>query len=203
MSLLSRLFHVLFYRFATTSVRALFRIGWRLEVRGESHIPKHGPVILAANHRSFADPPLVGVATAREVHFLAKQELFRFGPFGWLIRQLNAHPLKRSGDVGALRAANRILEQGLVLIVFPEGKRMKTDHLGQPKPGVGMLAAVAKCPIVPTYVHNSGHFMKFRKLRVVFGHPIHVHGQPSYRHTADEVMKQIQKLKDGVLKSEK
>src|SRR5207253_1193849 len=79
---------------------------------------------IAATHRSFADPPLVGVSVPREVHFLAKRELFRFKPFGWLIGQLNAHPLnRRAGDVSAIRQAQRILKDGHVLIVFPEGRR--------------------------------------------------------------------------------
>jgi 1-acyl-sn-glycerol-3-phosphate acyltransferase len=141
---------------------------------------------------------VVGISTPREVHFLAKEELFRFKPFGWLIRRLNAHPLNRKGDVAAFKLAQRILEEGYALIVFPEGRRSKTDHLAKPKAGVGLLAIRTGCPVVPTYIHNTGHLKKFRRAQVHFGSPLQAKSFHSSQAISEEVMRQIQRLKDRV-----
>lgn len=177
-------------------VRLCFLIIWRLDVRGLSHVPPQGAVIIAGNHRSYADPPVISISLRREVHFMAKRELFSFGPFAWLISSLNAHPLNRSSAVEALKAAQEILSNGDALIMFPEGRRMKTDELGPPKSGVGMLAKTTGTPVIPAYVHNSAYMKYFRKVSVSFGPAI----VPAYFHTYDalaaEVMRQIQLLKD-------
>ncbi len=199
MPLVSRIFHRILYDGAKNVARIFFTLGWRLSVQGKGRIPRKGPVIFAAHHRSYADPPLIGSTVPRDVHFLAKRELFNFRPFGWLIGQLNAHPLNRkAGDVGAIRAAQRLLKDGHALIVFPEGRRSKTDNLARPKAGVGMLAFLASCPVVPTYIHNSGHLVKFRKVIIRFGPPLYPHTFDSYQALAEGVMRQIQKMKEEI-----
>ena len=173
-----------------------FRLGWRLRVNGSQNVPLAGPVIIAANHRSYADPPLVGVAVKRNVHFLAKEELFRFRPFGWLISTLNAHPLRRgASDVRAFKASRDILQQGEALILFPEGRRIREDALAPAKAGVGMLAAMAECPVIPAYIQNSAHMNQFKRLSVSFGSPLFAKNYPSYQALADDVMQQISRLK--------
>ncbi len=169
-----------------------------MKVLGLANVPKTGSVIIAANHRSFADPPVVGSAIVRAVHFMAKEELFEFGPFGWLISGLNAHPLKRTGDVGAFKLALNLLHSGCALILFPEGRRSPTTELLKPKAGVGFLSMTADCPVVPTYVHNTAYFRQFKKVVVQFGTPILPQGFESHQALADEVMKQIQKMKDAM-----
>jgi 1-acyl-sn-glycerol-3-phosphate acyltransferase len=184
------------YYFAIVVSRSFFTLGWRLKIEGVENVPRQGPIIIAANHRSYADPPLIGVSMPREVHFMAKAELFRFKPFGWLIGALNAHPLNRSGDIAAFREAQRILEAGYAVIVFPEGRRIKSDELAPPKAGVGMLSSLAKVPVVPAYIHNSNKMKKFKKIVVRFGTPLLSDSFNSYQAMADEVMKRIQKMKD-------
>jgi len=132
-----------------------------LRVRGADHIPREGSVILAPNHRSYWDPPLVGVAAPREVYFLAKQELFSgtslfARAFARLITWLHAIPLRRTaGGHRALREALRLLRQGRVIVIFPEGTRNKTRYPLLPfRRGVVFLAYRAGVPVVPTWIKN-------------------------------------------------
>ena len=183
------------YRAAKFLCYWTFRLGWRLRVVGAERIPKTGAVIFAANHRSLADPPLLGSATHHYVNFLAKEELFRFRPFGWLIFNLHAHPLNRKGgDVAAFKMARRVLADGQALIVFPEGKRSRTDDIGTPRAGVGLLAQIAKCPIIPSYLHNSAYLRHFKPLTVAFGEPIWPQPDESAQSIAERVMASIAEL---------
>jgi 1-acyl-sn-glycerol-3-phosphate acyltransferase len=162
-------------------------------------MPASGGVIVGANHRSYADPPLVGVSIPKEVHFLAKRELFLFAPFGWLISNLNAHPLNRSGDVSAFKVSQRLLEAGCVMIVFPEGRRNKSEIMAPAKAGVGLLSKITGCPIVPTYIHNSAYLKSFRKIIVTFGKPLYPEGFEDQQSLADEVMRRISELRAAIL----
>lgn len=189
----------LLYSVAKNLCYWVFKIAWRLNVQGVENVPLEGAVIIASNHRSLADPPLVGSSLPRHLHFLAKEELFSFKPFGWLIRNLNAHPLRRaSSDVRAFKAAREILGSGEGLILFPEGRRGKTDDLQAGKAGVGMLAAMSDCPVVPVYIENSGHMKSFKPITVAFGRPIRFTGFLSYQAMADGVMAEIARLKAGL-----
>jgi len=183
------------YLFIRAIATSLFRGVWRLKVVGAENVPRTGPLIVAPNHRSYADPPLVGVALPREVHFLAKKELFSFPPFGWFIRNLNAHPLNRAGDIAAFREATRILKSGGGLIIFPEGRRMDTDTLGPAKAGIGMLGALSGAPILPVYLHNSRFMVRFRRVEVHFGKPIDPKVFGSYDEIATRVMADIAALR--------
>jgi 1-acyl-sn-glycerol-3-phosphate acyltransferase len=174
----------------------IFRIFWRLRIFNLNKIPRKGPLIVCANHRSYADPPLMGVTVNRPVCFLAKEELFSFKPFGWFIYQLNARPLNRSGDVGAFKTALRVLENNGVMIIFPEGGRSKTDQFRQPKAGVGLLAKKSGAKIVPAYIHNSNRWLKGASLKVIFGDPIDPRPFETYQQVGHVVMEKIKGLKD-------
>lgn len=184
----------LFYRFCRAGLCVLYRLFWRLEVRGREHIPADGGLIVAANHRSYGDPPLVSVAMTRPLHFLAKQELFTFAPFAWLITALNAHPLNREGDIAAIRAARKVLKEGDCLIIFPEGTRSRTDELGAARAGVGLLASMSGAPILPVYLHNSGYMKAFRKVTIEFGRPFRAADlgpDASHQQIAEETLRRI------------
>ncbi len=132
---------------------ALYPLAWLLaglRVRGLDNLLP-GPLVLAANHVSNIDPVIVGLAAHREVHFLAKEELFlasRF--FARLIRSWNAWPLRRgSGDAGAIKRCRSLLAAGATVVVFPEGTRSRSGVTGRFRPGVGLLAQQSRVPVVP------------------------------------------------------
>jgi 1-acyl-sn-glycerol-3-phosphate acyltransferase len=125
----------------------------RVKVSGLEGLPQEGPLIIAANHASNVDPPLIGgwlgPALGRRPTFLAKEALFQ-GPVGVLIKSLGAEPVKAGGnDIAAYRTAKGILDQGGVVAILPEGTRSFDGVLGDPKPGVSMLATRTGTPVLP------------------------------------------------------
>ena len=115
-------------------VRAVGRVWLRLSAVGTERVPRDGALLLASNHSSLLDPPLIGCVLPRELDYLAKTELFRIPGFGALIRRLNAHPVDRSGsDSAALRLALRLLGDGRAVLVFPEGTRGAEGRLQAPR----------------------------------------------------------------------
>lgn len=162
------------YGIALAAVIAFYRSYFGLRVVGYEHIPKDGPLLIAANHVAYLDPPAVGAALApRHLSYLAKQELFSFKPFGALIGALNAFPVDRSkGDTAALKRAVALLKQGRALLVFPEGARNR-DGSAEAKNGVALIAKLSGVPVVPAYIAGS-YPAKFRRpITVVFGEPLH------------------------------
>lgn len=150
---------------------------FRIRVRGQEHIPKTGGFIIATNHASVYDPLLVGSWSSREVYFFAKKELFENKVFGEVIRRTNALPVKRGAvDRDALKASVGVINRGYGLVFFPEGTRSKTHHFLPPKPGLGLLATMARCPIIPGYVHGSNRlkdcFRGRTRLSITFGEPL-------------------------------
>jgi 1-acyl-sn-glycerol-3-phosphate acyltransferase len=152
----------------------IYRLLWRKKVYGHENIPATGGVIIAPNHVSFADPPLVGSSMKRALHFMAKQELFDLPVLGFLIRRTNAFPIRRGQqDVSALRGAIKLVKSGEPLLIFPEGSRSKDGNFRSARAGVGMIACMAQVPVVPVRIFNSGRLLKFAPLRVVFGKPLY------------------------------
>jgi glycerol-3-phosphate dehydrogenase (NAD(P)+) len=135
-------------------LQPFFRVWFRLERIGREHIPAHGAVILASNHRSFLDPFVIAVMTRRPIYFVAKKELFLFHPVvSWLLSALGAFPIDRGGsDQEAMATARAILERGDAVLMFPEGTRVRPGSLGRPKRGVGRLALETGAPVVPVAV---------------------------------------------------
>lgn len=185
--------------------------GW--EVRGRGHVPRTGGLIVASNHISFFDPPLVGTAAVRELHFLAKEELFRPPVFGSLIRAFNAIPIRRGvADLSGMTKAMEVLRDGEALIMFPEGSRMRDGELHPARPGVGMLAVGTDALIVPCYISGSdrpgGWITRRTKLRVWFG-PARswkdlagpeadlTPGRALYQRVGDGLMREIAALRAG------
>jgi len=189
---------------------------FRAEVAGVENLPARGRVILASNHRSYADPPLlVGSMVFRPVHFAAKAELFRSRFFGWLIRNLNAFPVRRWGaDREMLRRALAVLEADGALLMFPEGTRSKTNELLPPMSGIGLIAERSQAPVVPIYIHNSWRILppgssmiRPYKLYVCFGKPIPPPNCPEgkarsqlHAEFAERVMAEIKCLRADLLR---
>ena len=144
--------------------------GFRIE--GAEHIPKEGPVIIAPNHVSMVDPPLIALAVPRTVKIMAKNELFRVPVLGPLIAHLGAFPVHRGmPDRTALRRAIELLDQGWPVVIFPEGTRGDGKTLGPLEKGVLLIASKTGAPIVPTYISGTYHMLprgakKMRRSRV-------------------------------------
>lgn len=169
-----------FYRASWTLVRGVARLIWRLEVQGESHVPLEGAAIIAPNHMSLLDPPLIGVSCPRELRFIAKAELFHNRLFGGLIRRLGSFPVERgTADVGAIKTALRFLNEGRAVIIFIEGTRGTGEHLLPPTPGVTLLARQSGAPVVPTAIVGSerawprgSKLPRRAQVKVAFGQPV-------------------------------
>jgi 1-acyl-sn-glycerol-3-phosphate acyltransferase len=155
-----------------------FLIYLRMQRVGREHLPKRGPLLLAANHRSFLDPFVIGTLVRRPVYYFAKRELFDKRWQAWILNALGAFPVDRgAGDRAAMDTARMILERGDCVVLFPEGTRIRTDSLGTPRRGVGRLALEAGVPVVPIAVIGSEHVrhgwrIRPRKVRVRVGRPL-------------------------------
>jgi 1-acyl-sn-glycerol-3-phosphate acyltransferase len=168
------------YRTGWVLVRGFARLVWRLEVQGASNVPLEGGVIIAPNHLSLLDPPLIGCACPRELRYLAKAELFRNRLFARFIRRLGAFPVERgTADVGAIKTALQFLKDGRAVIIFIEGTRGTGKYLLPPTPGVTLLARQSGAPVVPTAIVGSeqawpkGSKLPHRaQVKVAFGTPV-------------------------------
>lgn len=163
------------YDFCHITFPWLFSLWLRWEVFGRENIPADGPVVIACNHLSLLDPPVLGAAATRQVHFMAKSELFRPSWFGAIIRKLGAFPVRRGAmDRDAIKTGLTILKEKKVLAVFPEGTRSKTGELGRAGGGAFMMAVKMKAKIVPAYIYGTDlkRHPGWPKVRVIFGKPM-------------------------------
>jgi glycerol-3-phosphate dehydrogenase (NAD(P)+) len=157
-------------------LQPFFHLYFRLSRIGREHIPATGPVILAANHRSFLDPFVIGTCARRPIYYVAKRELFEMHPIlSWLLSALGAFPVNRgAGDAEMIATAKTILERGDVVVMFPEGTRTRPGALGRPKRGVGRLALETGAPVVPVAVIGTeavrkGWWIRPHKVRIRIG----------------------------------
>lgn len=155
--------------------KVLFKIFLRLHVEGKENIPQDGPLVIACNHLSLLDPPVLGTAATRKVHFMAKEELF-VPILGDIYKILGAFPVRRGGaDRAAIKHGIDILTSKQVLAIFPEGTRSKTGKLGKAQPGALMMASKAKATIVPACIIGTDykrHGRIWPKVTVRFGKPM-------------------------------
>ncbi len=190
------------YNLTTFFCRAWLRIFFRLKISGMENIPRRGGFILASNHMSNLDPIVVSSSCPRQVHFMAKEELFRNKLFGWYIARLNAFPVKRaSADLSAIKQAIRRVGRGGGLLLFPEGTRQPEGRLGAPQEGVGFLAATLQVPVVPVFVRGTGVALppgaskvKVHPIRVWFGRQRLVERGMPHQAIADLIMEDIRQL---------
>lgn len=143
------------YALARNIVSFFFHIIYKITVTGKENIPTaRGGYIIASNHVSNLDPPMVGIIFRGKYAFMAKDELFHVNPlFTWLITRLGAFPVKRGAkDLAVIDKALECLDKGRIFVIFPEGTRSKTGELGKPKSGVAITAIRAAVPVVPVFV---------------------------------------------------
>jgi 1-acyl-sn-glycerol-3-phosphate acyltransferase len=196
----------LHYRIGRAALLILARVLWRFRSTGGERVPAEGPVLIACNHVSNWDPILVGLGVRREIHFVAKEELFRNLFLRKLIQAYNAMPMRRGVlDRKGLKQATGVLTSGGVLLVFPEGTRSRTGELRKARPGIGFIGGTTGAPVVPAYITGSQNlreaFRRRRGLSVVYGEPMPP-ARPTttdgYRELAERIMAEIAKLKREV-----
>lgn len=160
-----------FYRLIRGLARLLMALLFPVRAEGAHFLPPEGPVILCGNHISLRDPVAVACAVDREVHFMAKKELFSTKLFGRILRALNAFPVDRgAADLSAMRAAFSVLKQDEVLGIFPQGTRDLTGKGIKMENGVSMIALRSRAPVVPVLI--LGPYRLFRPIRLIFGPPV-------------------------------
>lgn len=138
-------------------VHRFCRFYFGLELRGTEHIPATGPVIIAPNHQTFADPPLVTIPVRRPVYYMAWSRLFEIPVLGWLIRRLRAFPVQiDSSDPRATRETVRLLQAGEAVMIFPEGGRSPDGRVHRFKLGAFRLAVSLGVPVLPVTI-TGGH----------------------------------------------
>jgi glycerol-3-phosphate dehydrogenase (NAD(P)+) len=166
------------YALARLILVPFFRIYFRLERIGTEHLPRSGPLLLAANHRSFLDPFVIGALARRPVYYVAKRELFESRWQAWILNSLGAFPVDRGhGDQDAMATARAILRRGDCVVIFPEGTRVRSETLGRPRRGVGRLALETGARVVPVAVIGTedvrhGWRIRPRKVRIRCGAPL-------------------------------
>lgn len=157
-----------FVRYVTMGVYKLF---YNFHIEGTENIPQDRALVMASNHRSYADPVILTMPMKKPVTYMAKEELFKNKLFGWFITKLGAFPVKRgTGDMQVIDDAVNILESGRHLVIFPEGTRSKDGKVGKGKTGVALIAARSGADVLPCGIIFEGEKLHFRsKLTLRFG----------------------------------
>ncbi len=195
--------------------RALYKFYFRWRVFNPERVPLTGPVILASNHSSFLDPPLVGAGVTRGINYLARENLFRFPVLGWILHQWQVVPVDREGGgaKGLKAILDRLLDGGAI-ILFPEGTRTRDGQIQPARSGIGLTVIKSEAPVVPVRVF--GTFQAYnRHMRIPLPHRVAVkYGKPMlfqqlraeakvcskarlkqiYQQVADEIMDAITSL---------
>ena len=179
-------------------VRPLIRAAFHLEVSGEENVPRSGPAILAPNHDSMWDVPVLVVASPRRVVFMAHRDVFATSWKRWLFTELGGFPV--SSGAGAIRSAAEVLRAGRLLGLFPEGTRVASE-LGEFRPGAARLALSLGVPIVPVGISGTGDIMpagsvlpRPARVKVSFGDPLDVpraEGQAARKRKVPELTEEL------------
>ncbi|RJQ42754.1 MAG: 1-acyl-sn-glycerol-3-phosphate acyltransferase [Nitrospiraceae bacterium] len=174
------MFISLLYNLAKIIIRLIIRINGGLEVKSKENVPLTGGVIIAANHISYLDPPIVGAVLPRRATFMARKGLFEMPILGWAIKQCAIPVDRQKTRPSTIKEAIRRLKAGEAVVLFPEGRRSETGELLEGKRGIGMLVSMSNVPVVPAFIIGSDQalpvdakWLKRAKVTVVFGKPIY------------------------------
>ena len=195
--------------------RLMYAVYFRWQVFNAERVPLKGGVIIASNHASFLDPPIVGCGVHRPINYLARASLFRYPGIGWLLRKWQAVPVDRDGGGAAgLKAILDRLLAGGAIILFPEGTRTKDGKLQPARSGIGLTVIKSDAPVVPVRTFGTfecynrkwkfhmpirlavkyGQQMMFGKLRAEAKTCDKQRLKKIYQEVADEIMAEIAKL---------
>lgn len=177
-----RLQQTIAYACAKKIMAGFFSLFYRVEYIGLENVPLGEGHLLAANHASFFDPPVIGCNMYRDPYYFARKTLFKPGLGKWTMDRIRSIPVDRDGgsDVSAFKKVFKVLKEGNGLVLFPEGTRTPDGEIKEAQPGVGLIACKAQVPVVPVHVYGSfdafGRHAKcfdiFSKITVIYGQPI-------------------------------
>jgi 1-acyl-sn-glycerol-3-phosphate acyltransferase len=192
------------------AAETLYYILFHGEVSGIQNIPRRGGCIIAANHASLLDPPIIGCHVPRQLCFFARKTLWKGGLVSWWLDTVGVIPVNREAgsDVAAIKRVLQALRDQRGLILFPEGTRTPTGRLQRPKAGVGLLACRTGVPVVPTRIFGSfeafgrnGPLRLGTPVSVVFGWPLlpadydnQADGKERYQRASERIMAAIAAL---------
>jgi 1-acyl-sn-glycerol-3-phosphate acyltransferase len=167
------------YWFCRASAALVARTAFSYRAFGQENIVEDGPAIMAANHQSYMDPPLIGITCRNELYYMARKTLFEKKLLGPLISRVNAFPVDLSrGDLTAVRTIINLLKDGHRTVIFPEGTRSRDGKIQPARPGIGMIIAKTLVPVVPMRIFGSfeawpkGGKIRPHRVTVVVGKPM-------------------------------
>lgn len=196
-----------FYLFFKVLFGIIFKFLFCLEVKGVENVPEEGGVIVAANHSSYLDPPVIGVALKRQATYMAREGLFKIPLLRTFVAAFS-FPVKRGRPrPSTIKEAVHRLKRGELIVMFPEGGRSENGRFLDPKRGIGLIATMSGAPVVPALIRGTekafpagAKFIRPAKIKVVFGRPIIIQKGSSEKdfqeRVAQDIMKAITKLDD-------
>lgn len=160
----------LFYRLSRMALYTFYKLVFRVKIIDSGNVPASGGVMLCANHTSYGDPLTIGIGLKRPVRYMAKAELFSYPVVGPVIRAWGAFPVKRGAvSKDAIRQSIRLMQEGRMVGIFPEGTRNK-EAVGSAKRGAAIMGIRAGAMMVPTAI--IGNYKWFRRMTIIYGRPI-------------------------------
>lgn len=186
----------MFYSVVKSIVNVVFRVLYRLDIQGLENVPMEGRLAICANHINNLDPLMISAIFPRQISWMAKKELFKNKALGYLLRKLGVFPVDRGDtDISAIKNALRVLKEGGVLGIFPEGTRVKEFDLNNAKPGIGLLTAKSKSVVLPIFMDSN--YKLFNKVKIIIGKPIDLSEEVSkdYAEISKNILISIYDLK--------
>ncbi len=186
------------YRILRRLFYILFKILFRLKVYGERNIPRRDGVIIASNHLSYLDPPILGVSINRRPTFMAKAGLFRIPILNFIIKRYSIRVDRSTTKPSTLKKAVEVVKNGGVLVIFPEGGRSRDGNLMGIKRGVGVIAGLTGAPVVPAFIKGSekalpvgSRFIRFARIEVFFGKVLKKMPEEENREYGERVVRDL------------
>ncbi len=197
----------LLYRFTALVIRFILTINGGVNVIGLKNVPTEGGVIIASNHISYLDPPLLGAYLPRKATFMARKMLFSLPLIGWFVK-FYAFPVDKDKTLpSAIKEAVRRVKNGELLVIFPEGRRSETGQLLEIKQGIGMVAYLSKAVVIPAIITGSDHalpsgarWLKRARISIVFDRSINTSSiyeetNQKYENITKKITSSLEELK--------
>jgi 1-acyl-sn-glycerol-3-phosphate acyltransferase len=187
------------YYIARFIFKVYFILANRVTVKGADNIPETGGAIICPNHIHWLDPLLIGTHIKRTVFYMAKAELFTGKLSSFILKGINAFPVKRgTADISAIKYSFKVIKKGAILGIFPEGTRSKNGELLPAEPGAALIALKTNVPVIPIRV--KGSYSIFGRLSITIGKPMDLSGYMDRKLTSDEINEASQNIMEEIKK---